>query len=78
MYTKSQQRRINLMHGRPMNEGIEPMDSACDSDIDVEAIKAETVREFANRLKNKIGFTDTLLEVYEYIDDIVKEMGGDG
>ena len=27
MLTRSQQRRINLMHGRPMNEGIEPREA---------------------------------------------------
>lgn len=43
-------------------------------------IKSETVREFAERLKEIVKFTDDTYECWEiegYIDDLVKEMVGD-
>lgn len=36
------------------------------------------VAEFAAKLEEKIGFTDTIVDVHEYISTLIKEMKGEG
>lgn len=40
-------------------------------------IKAEAIKEFAERLKSEIEFSDTITKVERHIDKLVKEMVGD-
>lgn len=40
-------------------------------------VKSEIIKEFTEKLKERIGFNCDLIDVYEHIDNIVKEMVGD-
>ena len=37
----------------------------------------DAIKEFAERLIDKVGFNSSIVDVYEYIDDLVKEMVGE-
>ena len=39
--------------------------------------KAEAVKEFVEKLTDKIGFNSSMIDVYEEIDNLVKEMVGE-
>ena len=39
--------------------------------------KAEAYKEFAERLTDKIGFNSSMIDVYEELDNLLKELVGD-